>query len=63
MERHEDVFSSRVPGLFLNLRNTNVDWGYDTVPQGGLNGRSLGYPAGRMMGGCSSLSECLFFLG
>lgn len=42
----------------MNLRNTNVDWNYTTVPQGGLNGRRLGYPLGRMMGGSSSFSQC-----
>ncbi|EKM76333.1 hypothetical protein AGABI1DRAFT_45074 [Agaricus bisporus var. burnettii JB137-S8] len=60
---HEDIFSSRVPGLLVNLRNTNVDWNYTTVPQSGLNGRRLGYPLGRMLGGSSSFNNMVYTRG
>lgn len=56
--RNEDVFVTRPPGLYHELPKTRVDWNYTTTPQAGFNGRSSGYARGRMLGGCSSHSEC-----
>lgn len=41
---------SREPG-------TQYDWNYTVTPQTGLNGRTFAFPRGRMLGGCSSVSE------
>src|SRR3546814_455495 len=31
-----------------------LDWRFATVPQAGLDGRSIGVPRGKVLGGCSS---------
>lgn len=38
------------------IPNTIYDWNYTTTSQLGLNGRTLPYPAGRILGGTSSAS-------
>lgn len=39
--------------------NTPYDWNFTTTPQVGLNGRSVAYPRGHILGGTSSVSESL----
>lgn len=49
---------SEVPFLAGALTpNSPYDWNYTTVPQIGLQGRSVPYPRGRMLGGTSSTSK------
>ncbi|KAJ7936736.1 glucose-methanol-choline oxidoreductase, partial [Mycena leptocephala] len=36
--------------------NTPQDWNYSTTPQAALNGRSLAYPRGFVLGGSSSVN-------
>ncbi|MEZ5843840.1 MAG: GMC family oxidoreductase N-terminal domain-containing protein [Hyphomicrobiaceae bacterium] len=43
--------------------NPRVDWGFRTVAEPGLNGRSLGYPRGRVLGGCSSINGMIYMRG
>ncbi len=43
--------------------NPRVDWGYQTAEEPGLNGRSLAYPRGRVMGGCSSINGMIYMRG
>jgi choline dehydrogenase len=43
--------------------NPKVDWGFSTAPEKGLNGRSLGYPRGRVLGGCSSINGMIYMRG
>lgn len=43
-----------VPGLTLpKFGSPKSNWLYETEPQVALNGRSIVYPRGRGMGGCS----------
>ncbi|KXN83928.1 Glucose dehydrogenase [FAD, quinone] [Leucoagaricus sp. SymC.cos] len=63
---NEDVFETRVPGLwlkFLSQEVTRVDWNYTVAPQVGLNGRSVGYSRARMLGGCSSHNAMTYTRG
>ncbi|MGH3550596.1 MAG: GMC family oxidoreductase [Pseudonocardiaceae bacterium] len=53
----------RVPGLFPRTFGSEVDWGFQTVPQGGLNGRTIPYPRGKALGGSSSINGQLWTLG
>lgn len=41
--------------LWFTLLGSDVDWGYQSVPQPGLNGRRTYEPRGRMPGGSSNL--------
>jgi len=43
------------PYLWYTLLGSNVDWGYETVPQPGLNGRVTHEPRGKIPGGSSNL--------
>ncbi|KAF4603324.1 hypothetical protein EYR38_003737 [Pleurotus pulmonarius] len=52
------VLDSEVPGFNSNLLPPGpYNWNYTTVPQEGLNGRSMSYIRGFMLGGTSSLSD------
>ncbi|GAA3017002.1 FAD-dependent oxidoreductase [Kitasatospora albolonga] len=41
--------------LWYTLLGSPVDWGYQTVPQAGLNGRTVYEPRGKLPGGSSNL--------
>lgn len=45
-----------VPGRFCETLGTEYDWQFATVPQPGLNGRSLPWPRGKVLGGTSALN-------
>lgn len=40
-----------------------LDWGFATVPQGRLDGRRIGVPRGRVLGGCSSTNGLVYVRG
>ncbi|KAJ6457713.1 alcohol oxidase [Mycena sanguinolenta] len=51
---------------FFTLRatpDTVVDWNYSTTAQVGLNGRSIAYPSGFVLGGCSSVNDMVYTRG
>ena len=50
-------------GYLYCMGNPRTDWGYTTDPDPGLNGRSLGYPRGRVLGGCSSINGMIYMRG
>ncbi|MDF1872854.1 choline dehydrogenase [Vannielia sp.] len=50
-------------GYLYCIGNPRTDWGYKTAPCEGLGGRSLGYPRGRILGGCSSINGMLYLRG
>jgi choline dehydrogenase len=41
----------------------SVNWGYETVPQPGLGGRSLAWPRGRVLGGSSAINGMTYIRG
>ncbi len=43
--------------------NPRVDWGFKTAEEPGLNGRSLNYPRGKVIGGCSSINGMIYMRG
>ena len=55
--RNNDFEGTRVPGLWLTLQKSSIDWNYTTIPQIGLNNRSVDYPRGKVLGGCTSHSK------
>jgi choline dehydrogenase len=54
----------RIPvGYLYCIGNPRTDWMYVTEPEPGLNGRSLRYPRGRVLGGCSSINGMIYMRG
>ncbi len=50
-------------GYFKTIHNPNTDWCYSTEPDPGLNGRSLKWPRGKVLGGSSSINGLLYVRG
>ncbi|MEP0960460.1 MAG: choline dehydrogenase [Roseobacter sp.] len=50
-------------GYFKTIHNPAVDWCYKTEPDAGLNGRSIEWPRGKVLGGSSSLNGLLYVRG
>jgi choline dehydrogenase len=50
-------------GYLYCINNPRVDWCFSTEPEPGLNGRSLGYPRGKVLGGCSSINGMIYMRG
>ncbi|MFW6345199.1 MAG: GMC family oxidoreductase [Halomonas sp.] len=50
-------------GYLYCIDNPRTDWRYRTEPDAGLNGRSLIYPRGKTLGGCSSINGMLYIRG
>ena len=50
-------------GYFKTMHNPSVDWCFRTEPDPGLNGRSLAWPRGKVLGGSSSLNGLLYVRG
>ncbi len=53
----------RAPAAFSALFKTDRDWDFSTTPQSGMVDRSLYWPRGRMLGGCSSLNAMMVVRG
>jgi choline dehydrogenase-like flavoprotein len=52
-----------VPLGYLKLARTEVDWDYDTAPEPNCNGRRLGLPRGKVLGGSSSVNAMIYIRG
>ncbi len=52
-----------IPAAFSKLFKTERDWDFSTVPQENLNGRSLYWPRGKMLGGSSSINAMMWVRG
>ena len=50
-------------GYLYCIGNPRTDWGFSTEPEPGLNGRTLGYPRGKVLGGCSSINGMIYMRG
>ncbi len=50
-------------GYLYCIGNPRTDWLYFTDPDPGLNGRSLRYPRGKVLGGCSSINGMIYMRG
>jgi choline dehydrogenase len=60
----DDWFWIDIPvGYLYTIGNPRTDWCYKTEPDPGLNGRSLGYARGRVLGGCSSINAMIYMRG
>ena len=50
-------------GYLYCIDNPRADWRFKTASEKGLNGRSLLYPRGRVLGGCSSINGMIYMRG
>ncbi len=50
-------------GYLYAIGNPRADWLFRTEPQAGLNGRALGYPRGRVIGGSSAINAMIYMRG
>jgi choline dehydrogenase len=50
-------------GYFKTMGNPATDWCYQTEPDAGLNGRSIKWPRGKVLGGSSSINGLLYVRG
>ena len=50
-------------GYLYCIDNPRTDWRFRTEPEAGLKGRSLIYPRGRTLGGCSSINGMIYMRG
>ena len=61
---NDDYFWINIPvGYLYTIGNPRTDWCFETAPQGGLNGRSIGYARGKVLGGCSSINAMIYMRG
>jgi choline dehydrogenase len=50
-------------GYLFAIGNPRADWMFRTEPERGLNGRSLHYPRGKVIGGSSSINAMIYMRG
>ena len=60
----DDYFWIDIPvGYLYTIANPRTDWCYQTEAEPGLNGRSIGYARGKVLGGCSSINAMIYMRG
>ncbi|MES2993365.1 MAG: GMC family oxidoreductase N-terminal domain-containing protein [Pseudomonadota bacterium] len=61
---NDDYHWIHIPvGYLYCIGNPRTDWLYATDADPGLNGRSLRYPRGKVLGGCSSINGMIYMRG
>ena len=61
---NDDYLWVHIPvGYLYCIGNPRTDWLYFTDADPGLNGRSLRYPRGKVLGGCSSINGMIYMRG
>jgi len=62
--RRDDYHWVHIPvGYLYCIGNPRTDWLFNTAAEAGLNGRSLRYPRGKVLGGCSSINGMIYMRG
>lgn len=60
----DDYLWIHIPvGYLYCINNARTDWLFRTEADPGLNGRSLIYPRGKVLGGCSSINGMIYMRG
>ena len=60
----DDYIWVHIPvGYLYCIGNPRTDWLYKTEPEPGLGGRSIAYPRGKVLGGCSSINGMIYMRG
>lgn len=50
-------------GYLYAIGNPRADWLFQTEPQAGLGGRTLPFPRGKVVGGCSAINAMIYMRG
>ncbi len=50
-------------GYLFAIGNPRADWMFKTEPEAGLGGRSIAYPRGKVIGGCSAINAMIYMRG
>ena len=50
-------------GYLYAIGNPRADWMFRTAPEPNLGGRSIAYPRGRVVGGCSAINAMIYMRG
>jgi len=50
-------------GYLYTIGNPKTDWCLTTQPDSGLNGRTINYARGKVLGGCSSINAMIYMRG
>ena len=62
--KRDDYHWIHIPvGYLYCIGNPRTDWLYETQAAEGLNGRTLRYPRGKVLGGCSSINGMIYMRG
>ncbi len=62
--KKDNYFWIDIPvGYLYTISNPRTDWCYSTAPDPGLNGRSIAYARGKVLGGCSSINAMIYMRG
>ena len=60
----DDWIWIKIPvGYLFTINNPRTDWCFKTQPDPGLNGRSIHYARGRVLGGSSSINAMIYMRG
>ncbi|ROO89419.1 choline dehydrogenase [Actinocorallia herbida] len=59
----DDAKEFHIPAAFPKLFKTDADWDYKTAAQSALDGRSLYWPRGKVLGGSSSINAMMWLRG
>ncbi len=60
----DDYLWVKIPvGYLYCIGNPRTDWCYATAQEPGLGGRSILYPRGKVLGGCSSINGMIYMRG
>jgi choline dehydrogenase len=60
----DDTIMNQMPlGFMSGISNPDSDWGYMTEPEPHLNGRRIGVPRGKVLGGCSTVNGMIYMRG
>ncbi len=62
--KKDNYFWIDIPvGYLYTIGNPRTDWCFNTEPDPGLGGRSIGYARGKVLGGCSSINAMIYMRG
>ena len=60
----DNYFWINIPvGYLYTINNPRTDWCYQIEPDPGLNGRTINYARGKVLGGCSSINAMIYMRG
>ena len=61
---NDDYLWVHIPvGYLYCIGNPRADWCFQTEAEAGLGGRAIGYPRGKVLGGCSSINGMIYMRG